>query len=112
MQKSIRTTLVVAAALIALGAVTDSGPLMLGGGTAEAVIGRPLTPVSYAGVARRTTRRTVAASTAYAAPPVVSSAAVITTLPAGCVQGGGVYTCGAVRYSAAYSGSTVVYRQL
>jgi len=25
--------------------------------TAEAVVGRPLTPVSYAGVARRTTRR-------------------------------------------------------
>jgi hypothetical protein len=36
---------------------------------AEAVVGRPLTPVSYAGVARRTTRRTVyAASTVYAAP--------------------------------------------
>jgi hypothetical protein len=32
--------------------------------TAEAVIGRPLTPVSYAGVARRTTRRAVAASAA------------------------------------------------
>ena len=28
--------------------------------TAEAVVGRPLTPVSVAGVARRTTRRTVA----------------------------------------------------
>ena len=27
--------------------------------TAEAVIGRPVTPVSYAGVARRTTRRVV-----------------------------------------------------
>jgi len=27
--------------------------------TAEAVIGRPVTPVSYAGVARRTTRRAV-----------------------------------------------------
>lgn len=27
--------------------------------TAEAVIGRPLTPMSYAGVARRTTRRAV-----------------------------------------------------
>lgn len=26
---------------------------------AEAIIGRPLTPVSYAGVARRTTRRAV-----------------------------------------------------
>ena len=29
---------------------------------AEAVIGRPMTPVSYAGVARRTTRRTVYAA--------------------------------------------------
>lgn len=28
--------------------------------TAEAVVGRPVTPVSVAGVARRTTRRTVA----------------------------------------------------
>ncbi len=33
---------------------------------AEAVVGRPLTPVSYAGVARRTTRR--AAGTAVVAP--------------------------------------------
>jgi hypothetical protein len=35
---------------------------------AEAVVGRPLTPVSYAGVARRTTRRTVAATTAAPSP--------------------------------------------
>jgi hypothetical protein len=28
-------------------------------GTAQAIIGRPLTPMSYAGVARRTTRRAV-----------------------------------------------------
>jgi hypothetical protein len=34
---------------------------------AHAVVGRPLTPVSYAGVARRTTRRSVAAG-AYGAP--------------------------------------------
>ncbi len=31
---------------------------------AQAVVGRPLTPVSYAGAARRTTRRTVAATAA------------------------------------------------
>jgi hypothetical protein len=41
--------------------------------SAEARIGRPLTPMSYAGVARRTTRRTVAAGAVaagavYAAP--------------------------------------------
>jgi hypothetical protein len=45
---------------------------------AEAIIGRPLTPMSYAGVARRTTRRAVAvgaaAAGAYAYPA------------AGCVQ--------------------------
>ncbi|WP_083223755.1 MULTISPECIES: hypothetical protein [unclassified Ensifer] len=34
---------------------------------AQARVGRPLTPVSYAGVARRTTRRTVAAGAAVGA---------------------------------------------
>ena len=44
--------------------------------SAEARVGRPLTPVSYAGVARRTTRRAVAvgatAGAVYAAPVVVA----------------------------------------
>jgi hypothetical protein len=31
-------------------------------GQALAIVGRPLTPMSYAGVARRTTRRAVAAA--------------------------------------------------
>ena len=35
---------------------------------AYAVIGRPLTPMSYAGVARRTTARAVYAAPVYAAP--------------------------------------------
>ena len=35
--------------------------------SAEARVGRPLTPMSYAGVARRTTRRAVAAAAAGAA---------------------------------------------
>lgn len=38
--------------------------------TADAIRGRPLTPLSYAGVARRTTRRAVAVGAA-AAPVVV-----------------------------------------
>ena len=46
--------------------------------SAEARIGRPLTPMSYAGVARRTTRRAVAvgvaAGAAYVAPVVVAPA--------------------------------------
>ncbi|MBB5053035.1 hypothetical protein HNQ36_003026 [Afipia massiliensis] len=54
--------------------------------SADARIGRPLTPMSYAGVARRTTRRAVvggavaagavAAGTYYAAPVVVAPAVV------------------------------------
>lgn len=52
--------------------------------SAEARIGRPLTPMSYAGVARRTTRRAVAAgavvgagaAAVYAAPVVVAPASV------------------------------------
>jgi hypothetical protein len=55
--------------------------------TAEARIGRPLTPMSYAGVARRTTRRAVAVGAA-TAPVVVA--------PRTCVQAvdayGRVYT--------------------
>lgn len=42
--------------------------------SAQAIIGRPLTPLSYAGVARRTTRRAVAAGAAVgaaAAAPIV-----------------------------------------
>jgi hypothetical protein len=45
---------------------------------AEARVGRPATPMSYAGVARRTTRRAVAVGTAgavyYPAPVVVAPA--------------------------------------
>jgi len=38
---------------------------------AQAIVGRPLTPVSVAGVARRTTRRTIVATSIYVAalPP-------------------------------------------
>jgi hypothetical protein len=49
--------------------------------SAEAVIGRPLTPLSHAGVARRTTRRAVGAGVAagavYGAPVVVVPAPVV-----------------------------------
>lgn len=59
---------------------------------AGAVIGRPLTPLSYAGVARRTTRRAVA-----------GTAAGITVLPPGCVYGAYYgayyYRCGSGYYA-------------
>ncbi|MGZ8347159.1 MAG: hypothetical protein ACXWUP_08630 [Allosphingosinicella sp.] len=69
---------------------------------AEARVGRPLTPVSYAGVARRTTRRAVAVGAAAAPPPsttvVVTAPAPAPTYPPECVQsvdstGATVYRC-------------------
>jgi hypothetical protein len=64
--------------------------------SAEARIGRPLTPMSYAGVARRTTRRTVAVGAAVAAPVVVAPAPVVVTPARRCVQAvdayGRIYT--------------------
>ena len=43
--------------------------------SAEAIVGRPLTPVSVAGVARRTTRRAVVATSIYVAtlPPACTT---------------------------------------
>jgi hypothetical protein len=54
---------------------------------AEAVIGRPLTPMSYAGVARRTTARAVYAAPVYAAPHVYAAPVYVAPVarPA-CVQ--------------------------
>jgi hypothetical protein len=58
---------------------------------AEARVGRPLTPVSVAGVARRTTRRTIRRTSIYAA-----------TLPRGCstvvINGATLHQCGATYY--------------
>ena len=49
-------------AVLVIGVATNTGDLVIGGSDARAVVGRPLTPVSYAGVARRTTRRVVCGS--------------------------------------------------
>lgn len=51
--------------------------------SAHAIIGRPLTPLSYAGVARRTTRRAVAAGAAVGA--AAAAPIVVAPVPA-CVQ--------------------------
>jgi hypothetical protein len=61
--------LVVATAVAAGGLSLSDGDWSVGGpvSTAEARVGRPLTPMSYAGVARRTTRRAVAVGAAGAA---------------------------------------------
>ncbi|PDT00694.1 hypothetical protein [Rhizobium chutanense] len=70
-----------------------SMPLSIGFATpAGAVIGRPLTPLSYAGVARRTTRRVV-----------TRTATTIAVLPGGCLYGpyygGYYYRCGSSYYA-------------
>lgn len=60
-------------------------------GQAEALVGRPLTPLSVAGVARRTTRRVIRRGAYYYA-----------TLPPACVRtyvhGYDVYSCGGAYY--------------
>jgi len=107
-------------------------------GEAAAVIGCPLTPLSYAGVARRTTRRAVAYSSAAAvgaatvtytapspspaqpaSPPAGMPAGapplgtVVTQLPAGCVSsphnGVEYYNCGGVFYRPVVQGNNLVY---
>ncbi len=55
------------ATLTWMAAPSTEGPVVVGPGReAHAVVGAPLTPVSVAGVARRTTRRTVVATSAAA----------------------------------------------
>ena len=53
-----------------LGAVVPLWPVPR---VADAVVGRPLTPMSEAGVARRTTRRAVVAGAAVASTPYYPS---------------------------------------
>ena len=68
---------------------------------AEARVGRPLTPVSVAGVARRTTRRAIYRTSVYAA-----------TLPHGCtsvnIEGTVLQQCGSTYYQASGSQYVVV----
>jgi len=72
--------------VLALGCAVAGGELLpdgiVDGGflakEAQAIVGRPLTPVSYAGVARRTTRRVIVATSVYVpAPPPTATVVVI-----------------------------------
>ncbi len=70
------------ATIIGAAALLWSGQLPLDPNTAlvssaEARIGRPLTPMSYAGVARRTTRRAVAVGAVAAGAAVVAAPMVV-----------------------------------
>ncbi len=88
---------------------------------AAAIIGRPLTPMSYAGVARRTTRRAVYGGAAmYGAAAVgaatAATAATMAALPSSCAKvaatGAIYYQCGGTYYQPAYDGPDVVYVQV
>lgn len=69
--------------------------------SAEARVGRPATPASVAGVARRTTRRTI------------RRGAYIAAIPAGCAYGSyygyNLYYCGGTYYQRSGSGYVIVY---
>jgi hypothetical protein len=80
-----RKILIAAAVTLFAGALLWNGSADVKHGlvsAAEARIGRPLTPMSYAGVARRTTRRAVYSTAAAAA---AAGATYYATRP-GCVQ--------------------------
>jgi hypothetical protein len=85
--------------LLAIACAVAAGDLLPGGvvsggvliSEAQAVVGRPMTPVSVAGVARRTTRRTIVATSVYVA-----------TLPPACtvvvIEGATLHQCGGTYY--------------
>jgi hypothetical protein len=98
----------------------------------QAIVGRPITPVSVAGTTRRVARRTARRTTARVAAvttPVVATTTVVTAAPAaptgipigtafaalpnGCtsltVNGLTYYQCSGVYYQPQYSGPNLVY---
>lgn len=86
--------------VLLIGSLVPTGPLPTFVSEAQAVVGRPATPGSVAGVARRTTRRVIRRSTIYVA-----------ALPASCIRtsvsGVVVWNCGGVYYQP-YGGRYVV----
>jgi len=125
--------LVLAVPLLLMADLSPRSPLdFVGVREAAAFIGRPLTPFSFAGVARRTTRRVVVADTAMmattaatvsaeqaaavqpqAAPARPPVGAIVSVLPSGCgtavKDGVQYYNCGGVTYRTAFQGNNLVY---
>jgi hypothetical protein len=100
------------ASIVAVAILFGVGDIELGGqqpgigsfsltSSAEARVGRPLTPVSVAGVARRTTRR------------VIRRGAYLAAIPPGCpygvYYGYNLYYCGGTYYQPSGSGYVIVY---
>lgn len=103
MKKSITRKSVIFGLAAALFLELPAASIMTIGFTSDALarIGRPATPGSVAGVARRTTRRTIRRGAYYA------------SLPRGCarttVYGYAVWDCGGRYYQASGGGYVVVY---
>ena len=92
MKKRMLRTIAFVCALLTVGTVVDSFfEADIIAKDAKAIVGRPATPVSVAGVARRTTRRVVTRTAVY-----------VSVLPAGCsacvVNGMHLQQCGATYY--------------
>lgn len=109
MDRSIRNMFAVAASAFTVGMLVNPSPTMIVErgqlvAPADAVIGRPATPMSYAGVARRTTRRVIVRSSIYVA-----------ALPRGCTQvvisGTALWQCGVTYYQQAGPQYVVVQLQ-
>lgn len=102
-RKYVVTAAILTAVVLTDGSLgTGSAPTGMIISSAEARVGRPLTPRSVAGVARRTTRRVIRRSTIY-----------IAALPAACVRttinGYAVWRCGGTYYQASGGRYVVVY---
>ena len=101
--KTIIRVLVIGCCVLAADLLTDGlfNSRILLKTEAEARIGRPLTPISVAGVARRTTRRTIRRTAVYVA-----------ALPGGCktvvIEGATLHQCGGTYYQASGSQFVVV----
>ncbi|MBW2244288.1 MAG: hypothetical protein JRH01_20080 [Deltaproteobacteria bacterium] len=126
-RKSLVGTLVgLLSATLCTGAFTIS--LWTVGTPAEAIVGRPMTPVSVAGTARRSVRRTgrrVVRRTAVVAGAAVVTTAAVTTvavvsvgtrvvaLPGGCTtvvtMGVSLHQCGPTYYQPVFQSGSVVY---
>jgi hypothetical protein len=102
MKKSTACMLPLGLALV-MGDLPDQQPL--GGlsmmNEAHAVVGRPLSPVSVAGVARRTTRRVIVATSVYVASLPPSCTVVV-------IEGTTLHQCGTTYYQASGTQYVVV----
>jgi hypothetical protein len=101
MKHIIRTILIVCSLLVAgpaVDGVLNSGLLIA---DAQAIVGRPMTPVSVAGVARRTTRRVIRRTAVYVAVLPVGYKTVV-------IEGATVYQYGTTYYQADGSQFVVV----